>query len=579
MFGQIAQYVELLGRYLRPHWPRVLLLAVLLVGGHGLELLLPQILRHFIDSALEERALRGLYETGVLLLVVGLVGEATVAATYYVGMDVAWRATNRLRSDVALHVIRLDMSFHNAPTPGELIERVDGDVEVLSNFFSRFVVTLVGGVLLAVGILVLLSLEDVRIGLAMLGFVGLYLFAHARIQAATVPFWARERQSSAELYGFLGERLPAVKDIQSSGASDYVMLRFLEIKRHNFWAVFKAWGLYRAGQQAADGVYTLGMVAALALGVYLFKADLMTVGTVYLIVHYIRLLQWPLTMVSYEVEDLQRARASLARVRELLATEPTVKDGPGAPVPSGAGAVEFDGVSFAYHPDRPVLRDVSFAIRPGRSLGLLGRTGSGKTTISRLLFRLYDAQQGTIRIGNADIAQGRLEALRRRIGLVTQEVQLFHASVRENLTLFDPSVSDRRIEESIAELGLQTWYESLPNGLDTELVAGGSQLSAGEAQLLAFTRVFLKDPDIVVLDEATSRLDPATEALIDRVVEKLLKHRTAMIIAHRLETVERVDDIVILDNGRVQESGPRRELAADESSRFARLLRTGLEEV
>ena len=528
MFGQIAQYVELLGRYLRPHWPRVLLLAVLLVGGHGLELLLPQILRHFIDSALEERALRGLYETGVLLLVVGLVGEATVAATYYVGMDVARRATNRLRSDVALHVIRLDMSFHNARTPGELIERVDGDVEVLSNFFSRFVVTLVGGVLLAVGILVLLSLEDVRIGLAMLGFVGLYLFAHARIQAATVPFWARERQSSAELYGFLGERLPAVKDIQSSGASDYVM---------------------------------------------------MTVGTVYLIVHYIRLLQWPLTMVSYEVEDLQRARASLARVRELLATEPTVKDGPGAPVPSGAGAVEFDGVSFAYHPDRPVLRDVSFAIRPGRSLGLLGRTGSGKTTISRLLFRLYDAQQGTIRIGNADIAQGRLEALRRRIGLVTQEVQLFHASVRENLTLFDPSVSDRRIEESIAELGLQTWYESLPNGLDTELVAGGSQLSAGEAQLLAFTRVFLKDPDIVVLDEATSRLDPATEALIDRVVEKLLKHRTAMIIAHRLETVERVDDIVILDNGRVQESGPRRELAADESSRFARLLRTGLEEV
>jgi ATP-binding cassette subfamily B protein len=209
-------------------------------------------------------------------------------------------------------------------------------------------------------------------------------------------------------------------------------------------------------------------------------------------------------------------------------------------------------------------------------LGLLGRTGSGKTTLTRLLFRFYDADAGEVRIGGRPVGALRLAPLRQRVGMVTQDVQIFNATVRENLALFDPKIEDERILAAIEELGLWSWYQSLEAGLDTVITSGS--LSAGESQLLAFARVFLKDPGIVVLDEPSSRLDPATEAQIDRAVQQLLAGRTAIIIAHHLGTVERVDEIAILADGRIEEYGPRGPLAQDPGSRFARLLAAGLEE-
>ncbi|MGE5776339.1 MAG: ATP-binding cassette domain-containing protein, partial [Chloroflexota bacterium] len=226
-----------------------------------------------------------------------------------------------------------------------------------------------------------------------------------------------------------------------------------------------------------------------------------------------------------------------------------------------------------------VLSDLSFQLKPGSVLGLLGRTGSGKTTLARLIFRLYDPKSGCIEINGADLRNLQLETLRGSIAIVTQDVQLFRASVRENLTFFDRSISDEKILATLNELELGDWYRSLPKGLDTQLETGSRSLSAGEAQLLAFTRVFLRDPGLVILDEASSRLDPATEQRLERAIDKLLQNRTAIIIAHRLGTVQRADEIMILDGGRVSEHGDRRQLAADANSRFHQLLQTGLEEV
>jgi ATP-binding cassette subfamily B protein len=214
---------------------------------------------------------------------------------------------------------------------------------------------------------------------------------------------------------------------------------------------------------------------------------------------------------------------------------------------------------------------------------LLGRTGSGKTTLTRLLFRLYDPDQGAVCLGSddtlTDIRQLPLYALRQRVAMVTQDIQLFHASVRDNLTFFDRTLSDDVIVASIRDLGLGKWFDTLPEGLDTELVSGGGGLSAGEAQLLAFTRIFLQDPGLVILDEASSRLDPATESMIEHAVDALIRGRTAIVIAHRLGTVQRADEILILEEGRICEHGPRAELAGDPSSRFYSLLQAGLEEV
>jgi ATP-binding cassette, subfamily B, bacterial len=241
--------------------------------------------------------------------------------------------------------------------------------------------------------------------------------------------------------------------------------------------------------------------------------------------------------------------------------------------------VEMQDVSFHYEEEENVLQDIRLKLAPGRVLGILGRTGSGKSTLSRLLFRLYDPGVGRITLNGMDIRQVPLVELRRRIAMVTQDVQLFQATIRDNLTFFDSAISDAQLEKVLRELNLWAWVSSLPGGLEARLASGNQGLSAGEAQLLAFARVFLKNPGVVILDEASSRLDPATETLMERAVDRLLSGRTAVIIAHRLRTLERADDILILEGGRLVEYGERRALAADPNSRYVHLLQTGLEEV
>jgi ATP-binding cassette subfamily B protein len=324
---------------------------------------------------------------------------------------------------------------------------------------------------------------------------------------------------------------------------------------------------------------TLAQVIGFVGGYMLYRSGAITVGTVYLIVQYVGALTGPIRDLTRQVESLQTIGACVERLTELRRVESAIHDGPGVALPAGSLRVAFEEVSFGYLPGEPVLHGLSFCLERGRVLGLLGRTGSGKTTLVRLIFRLYDPTAGRIALDGVEIAGPTLDLLRSRVAMVTQDVQLFQASVRDNLTFFDRSIPDERIHAAIAALELQGWYESLPDGLDTELEAEGQGLSAGEAQLLAFTRVFLRDPGLVILDEASSRLDPATEARIERAVDKLLRGRTAIVIAHRLGTVDRADEILILDGGRAVELGERQALANDPGSTFYRLLQTGLEEV
>jgi len=576
----LKQYFDLLLRYLQPQRYRVLLLAVLIFSGIAAQLIAPQIVRDFIDTAQRGGSAATLTRAGVLFLLVTLVAQALRLSAAYVTEDVKWRATNWLRNDLSDHCMRLDMQFHNDYTPGAMIERIDGDVTALSNFFSQFVLRVAGNGLLLLGVLIMLYRETWQIGLAYTIFAVIMLLALSYTVRFGVPFWNAEREASSRMFGGIEEWLGGTEDLRANNGVEYVMDRLhrfivdvFQATRKAFLAGMLTWGL-------SGFMFTLSMALALGLGAYYLQTGAITLGTVYLILSYSYALQHPIEQLSRQLQDMQAAAASIARTRELFAMQPEVReDAHPIELPAGPLSVTFDHVTFGYQADEPVLRDVTFQLEAGRVLGLLGRTGSGKTTITRLLFRLYDPTAGAICLGGPDLRDVVLDDVRGGVGMVTQEVQLFKASVRDNLTFFDPSIPDADIIAALEVLGLDEWYASLERGLDTRLAAGGRGLSAGQAQLLAFTRIFLKDPGLVILDEASSRLDPVTERLIERAIDRLLYNRTAIIVAHRLATVQRADEIMILSDGRILEHGDRVALMADGSSRFSQLLRTGMAEV
>jgi ATP-binding cassette subfamily B protein len=590
----VRSYWNLLSAYLRHQRARTIVLAVVLFAGIGLQVINPQIIRSFIDRATSGDATDNLIPIAVTFMIIAVIYQVLNVTATWMAENVGWTATNELRRDLADHLLHLDMDFHKTHTPGELVERVDGDVTALSNFFGQFMINVVGNLVLLLGILALLFRESVWVGGAMTLFAAIGLGAMVWIQKLATEWWAQVKGIRAEMFGFLGEQVGGTEDVRANGAARYMMRRFTRLLRR--WLPAEVRG--RHGWSVLWGtnivVFALGNVLVFTLGSWLFNAGTITIGSVYLIFHYTEMLRHPLDRIRNQMEDFQKAAAGIHRVQSLLDRETRLPRTGTEPLPDGALSVGLDHIDFSYREeeDTPegdgsragsagerVLSDVSLSLGPGRVLGLLGRTGSGKTTLARLLTRLYDPVSGSVRLGGIDARAADVHSLRRRVGMVTQDVQLFAASIRDNLTFFDDGISDGQIQRALETLGLTAWIESMPDGLDTMLEAGGGGLSAGEAQLLAFTRIFLEDPGLVVLDEASSRLDPATEQLIETAVDRLLADRTGVIIAHRLDTVHRADDIMILEQGRVIEFGERAELAADPESRFSTLLATGIEEV
>lgn len=616
----LKQYWKLLQKYIIPQWKTAFLMAFFLLSNIGLRLVNPQIIRNFIDAAQSGAASDILIRSALLFLGLALGQQIVSVLASYVGEIVAWTATNALRVDLAHHCLKLDLSFHNTHTPGEMIERVDGDINNLANFFSRFVIELLGNAIFMVGILFMLWLENWLVGLGLSIFVIISLSIMLRYRNVAVPHWAAERQASANFYGFLEERLSGTEDIRANGVESYVLRQFHALIREMLRKSLKSAMVINVIININQFLFAVGIATAFGIGANLFQNQIITIGTVYLVYHYTSLMNHPMDDISHQIEQLQRAGAGIVRIQELLDIKSKIsawdKSFPPSPILaddpiSGSSAIakrsaltlRFEGVTFGYDDSiiengsgakqvnslnalgkELVLHNLTFSLASGKILGLLGRTGSGKTTLTRLIFRFYDPDEGSVLIGSdessklTDIRKIPLKNLRSQVGMVTQNIQLFNASVRDNLTFFDSTVPDQQINDVITELGLNKWLRSLPAGLDTILEAGGG-LSAGEAQLLAFTRIFLSDPGLIILDEASSRLDPATETLIERAVERLLKNRTAIIIAHRLGTIQKADEIMIMDQGHIEEHGERDALISDPFSKLNELLQKGLEEV
>lgn len=574
------QYKDFLSVYLRRQKGRVIFLAVLILLGIGFQLISPQVIRYFIDTAAGGGEDRFLLLAAGAFIAISLAENGLRMASGYLTTRVSWTATNALRKDLILHSLRLDMDFHKVHTPDELIERIDGDVSGLANYLSGFVVKIAGNLLLVVGILALLWKESLLLGAGLTVFTIVSFFLLGWIARLSVTGWKEFRQASGEQYGFLEERISGAEDIRSVGGEEYTINRLYYLMRKMLEKARKAFMLSSLSGNLTDLMFALGYAIGLGLGIYLYTQQGATIGTAYLVVSYVGMLSAPVREIRGEVQDFQQSSAVMDRIQQIMNEQPRVisRETNAGMLPSGALPVRFEHLTFHYETDDDVLKDIHFELEAGKVLGILGRTGSGKTTLSRLLFRLYDPVQGAVLLGGCDLRSISLDELRRRVGIVTQDVQLFAATVRQNLTFFDSSISDEKIQLALEQLGLWSWVSSLPKGLDTWLGSGGQGLSAGEAQLLAFARVFLKDPALIILDEASSRLDPATEALLERAIDRLFAGRTGILIAHRLGTIQRAEQILILENGAAVEWGERVHLSADRSSRFYGLLQTGLEE-
>ncbi len=575
----IKEYILLLKKYLRPYKKKLIILAALMTGSIVLQLINPQIVRFFIDEAAKGDSAKHLISAALAFIGISLIKQLVVVASTYVSQDVGWSSTNALREDLLEHCISLDMSFHKSHLPGELQERLDGDVSSLFSFFSRLLFNLINNFALILGIITLLFIEDWRVGLGLSMFCIIGTTILYKVQPIAVKSWSSSREMSANFFGFIGEQISSTEDIRSSGAFHNTMHRFYEFLRRWYPIRRKSGTMGYLVWITIIIVFAFGNIVAFGIGGYLWLKGAITIGTVYLIFYYTELLNRPIEQIRHQLQELQVAGASVTRIKELFDMKPTIKEGEVPLKCMGPVSIKIENLHFEYEINVPVLKDISIELEPGKILGVLGRTGSGKTTLARLLVRLFEPTNGEIYIDGKLLSSIQLKSLREHVAYVTQDVQLFNATVRENLTLFNHNIGDEVIINAIKDVGLDTWLDNLPDGLDTMIDCSGGGLSAGEAQLLAFVRVFLRNPAFIILDEASSRLDPITEKLIEKAIDKLLKNTTCMIIAHRISTVERADYILVLEDGCVAEFGNRIELMSDKNSKFSKLLRMGIEEV
>ncbi|MEY2417710.1 MAG: ATP-binding cassette, subfamily bacterial [Actinomycetota bacterium] len=573
-----GEWKLLVQRYLRPHRRLVIQLAIVLFTTIGLQVATPQVVRVFIDRATSPKV-RPLGWLTALYLGAVLLQQLFRVVTAWLSEVVGWLATNELRADLMAHCLGLDPAFHQTHPPGALIERIDGDLNGLSLFFAEFLLNVLGSFLLLVGVLVVVWVQTPIAGLTLTVFAVTGLATLVAVRRISANAWGRSREANAELFGFLEERLAGTQDIRSSGAEAFTLRGFYARARDRLWTTSHARIVDAIPQSVNTIIATMGNAVAFVVPTLLVRRGSLTIGAAFAMYFYAQLLMQPLTSVSRQVEQLQQAIAGGRRVVALLGMQSEIVDGPGASLGEGPLPVALSHVTFGYGADPDVVHDVTLDVPAGEVLGIVGRTGSGKSSLARLLVRLHDPRAGVLSIGGVDIRQLTRRQLRAHVALVTQEVHVLRASVRDNLTLFDPAIDDAAIEDALMHLGLGPWFAALPDGLDTVVREGGAGLSAGESQLLAFGRAFLTDPSVVVLDEASSRLDPATEAVLEGAIDALLAGRTGIVIAHRLATLERCDTICVLDHGRVVEYGDRRVLAADETTRFGALLRAGLDVV
>jgi ATP-binding cassette subfamily B multidrug efflux pump len=556
-----ARLMRRLLAYIQPYRRSAGLALLFIVSASALSVLPPYLTKVAIDRYIRSGDLAGLNMVAVIYV-------ATLAGTFVLSFGQTWvmnimgqKIMFDLRMEIFRHLQKLDVAFFDRNPVGRLMTRVTTDVDALNELFTAGVISIFGDICTLMGIVVILFVMNYKLALVIFSVLPLLFLVTFIFKIKVRDSFRRVRTAIARINAFLQENITGTAVIQIFGQERKRYERFEKINRDHLDANLQSIFYYAVFYPLLELVGALAVALIVWYGGLQVFAGSLTLGALVAFIQYSDRFFRPISDLSEKYTILQAAMASSERIFKLLDTQPAV-----APAPSRRanqvhlGDIEFRNVSFEYNPGEPILRNVSFRVEPGERIALVGATGAGKSTIIALLSRFYDVTEGDILVDGADVRDYDPQGLRRDIGVVLQDVFLFSGSVAENISLGDAGISEAQVRRAAEVVHADNFIRRLERGYDTRVGERGSSLSVGQKQLLAFARALVRDPKILVLDEATSSIDTDTELLIRDALERLLHGRTSIVIAHRLSTVQNADRILVLHRGRIRESGTHQEL-------------------
>lgn len=573
--------LRLLRRLLAPYRLALAGLAVAVIAENVARLSIPLLVKRGIDHAIPPLLAGG--SPGELVVVVaalcGLVALQAVSRMVFLNASgrIGQRVLLELRRRLFRHFGRLDIAFHDRYTSGRVVSRSTSDVEAIQEMLETGFDSLITAVLTLIGTAVLLVVLDLRLGLMCLGASAMLVALVRWFARESTVNYRRVRESSALVIVQFVETMTGIKAVQAyrrGPRNQQIFSRVADRYRDDNERSLRLLAIFMPSVKLV-GNLTTGVV--LLYGGYRVLHGQMTIGTLTAFLLYLRMFFEPMQDISQFFNTFQSASSALEKIAGVLARQPAIAD-PEHPVSLAAvrGDIAWRGVSFAYIPDHPVLSDFTLAVPAGQTVALVGTTGAGKTTIAKLIARFYDPAAGAVTLDGVDLRALAQNDLRRHVVMVTQENFLFSGTIADNIRFGRPDASDDEIRSAAAAVGADEFITALPDGYDTDVATRGGRLSAGQRQLVAFARAFLADPAVLILDEATSSLDIPSERLVQRALRTVLADRTALIIAHRLSTVEIADRVLVLEHGEVLEDGPPDQLIGS-GGRYAALHRAWIE--
>lgn len=521
----------------------------------------PILMETAIDDCIVGKNFKGLIKIVIIALVINTVWVLLVKARMALMSNMCNKVLMKIRDELYEHLQTLDFKFFDKLPVGKILSRITGDINSLKNVLQNFVVTLLPNIAMIFAVMVIMFVKNYKLALAAMAGIPILAFGMIYIEIKCHKLWQAFRKKSANLHAFEHEEIAGIKVIKAFSAEGESLETFDELSNETKKSFINAVRVNDAFNSIIDICQALSFACMYYVGIKVIGLDYISVGMLVAFTSYISSFWQPLSQLGSFYNQIITNIAAAERVFEVMDTESNIKDAQDVyELPEIKGSVKFDNVSFSYEDGVKVLKDVSFDIKPGETIALVGPTGAGKTTIVNLISRFYDVQEGTVLVDDNSVKNVSIESLRKQLGIMTQENFLFSGTVKENIRYGKLDATDDEIIAAAKAVNAHDFIMNLKNGYDTDLSEEGGGLSNGQRQLLAFARTMVSDPKILILDEATSSIDTQTELMVQKGIEGLLRGRTSFVIAHRLSTIKNADRIFVIDDGQIKEAGNHNQL-------------------